>query len=303
MRFGRVLTCFVLFVILVVLGYLYRASMLYPVTPVFRSGDWCGTAIGQGPDGIDAVLCVSGTTSRFVLATRPSMYTEHSQDDECLVQCGHVAAIQPWARSVPDDGVYDFCTTDGDCRFGLSAMTTPLTFVPLGLDKPISARALLPVRDSECPPGTDCGSGLYGLFRQPCMQQIQQWYGVYTDSILSAAINFRGPEFSDYTLAITRDNDVQICHGRRADLPGTQSFNGTLNFVDLSTAFPIFSGACHLVFMQVLPEEQPLPMQTTSDVPSFLESDRVLRTLLVRQTTISDRNLIGRSLTEISFVM
>jgi hypothetical protein len=135
------------------------------------------------------------------------------------------------------------------------------------------------------------------------MQQIQQWYGVYTDSILSAAINFRGPEFSDYTLAITRDNDVQFCHGRRADLPGTQSFNGTLNFVDLSTAFPIISGTCHLVFTQVLPEEQPLLMQTTSDIPSFLESDRVLRTLLVRQTTISDRNLIGRSLTEISFVM
>jgi hypothetical protein len=201
--------------------------------------------------------------------------------------------------------VYDFFPVRGvpntaqDCRFSLSMMGAPLTFVPATLDKPTDARVLLPVREKECPSGIVCGSGLYGLFRQQSMLNIQQWYGLYTDSMLTAAINFRGPDFNQYTLAITRDDDVQLCHGRRQDLVGMKSFDDTMTFVDLSTAFPIVSGACHLVFSRVSPDELPLPMTNRSDVTSFIESDRVLRAILFPYTDLtngSHRKLIGLSL-------
>jgi hypothetical protein len=329
MRVGRALrllvgfVVFVTLMILAVFGTIYLAPLSSvtspsPSTPghtVLQPGDWCGTAAGQGPDGIDAVLCVSAKTSRFVLVTRPSMYTNHREDDDCLVQRGHVDAIQSWARSdnvAYGNEVYAFFTTGGisntsmNCRFALSMIGTSLTFVPMELDRPVHAHSLLSVRNSACPPGMDCGSGLYGFFRQASMLQIPQWYGVYMDSILSVAINFRGPSFSQYTLAITRGDDVQLCHGRRTDLPDMESFDGTLKLVDLSTAFPIVSGARHLVFMHVAPEELPPPSQSTSDVTSFVESDRVLRALLSLQrstTTVSDRRIIGLSLEEIVFII
>jgi hypothetical protein len=99
------------------------------------------------------------------------------------------------------------------------------------------------------------------------MEQVLQWYGVYTDDTLSAAINFRGPDYNQYTLAIRRGDDVQLCHGRRTDLPGmTTPFDGTPTFVDLSMAFPVVSGSVeHLVFTQITPEK-PCPVHFGRDI-------------------------------------
>jgi hypothetical protein len=131
------------------------------------------------------------------------------------------------------------------------------------------------------------------------MVQIPQWYGVYKDDTLSTAINFRGPDYNQYTLAITRGDDVQLCHGRRTDLPGlTDPFDGTPTFVDLSMAFPGLSGVGHLVCTQISPEQLPVPVQFTSDVTSFIESDRVLRALLLRtDTTDLTRQFRGTTMT------
>jgi hypothetical protein len=250
-------------------------------------GDWCGTALGDGPDGVDAVLRVSfGTTSRFMLMFRPSM---ESCLEDTLVQRGCLGTIRPWANVAGSNDGYAFFKKDGvpesslTCRFSLS-MVGPLTFTPVAIDKPTSLHDLLPFRYEECPIGTECGMGMkYRLLGQPSMAHIPQWYGVYKDGTTSAAINFRGPDFSQYTLVIGYREDVQLCHGLRTDLPGMeQVFEGAgmpthVNISVLMGRLPICP-----VFIHVPTDELPLPISTTSKVSSFLETDRILRALLSR---------------------
>jgi hypothetical protein len=281
----------VVLVVFAAFGVVYFVShpcqTTVPTHRVVQLEDWCGVAAGQGPDGVDAVLCVSGQTSEFILTTRPSMYTEHNQV-EGLVQHGHVTTIQPWARSCK--GAYKFFTEDGvresslHCHFDLSIIGAPLVFVPVVIAAPIGIQDMLPMRERECPDHVVCGSGLYRMFRQADMAHIPHWYGVHRDDTISATIAFRGQNFSQYTLAIAYADGVQLCHGRREDIRGLDDavFGGTAVPTFINITLPtLFS--CTMVFLHVQTENLPMPIPTTSDVASSLESDRVLGALLLHE--------------------
>jgi hypothetical protein len=163
----------VVLVVFAVFGVMYfvvpPGQTTVPEQRLVQLEDWCGVSVGQGPHGVDAVLCVSSQPSGYILVTRPSMYT---QDDieEGLVQQGPMTSIQPWARS--DTGEYEFFRDDGvhetalHCRFDLSGIGAPLVFVPVAIGVPIDIQALLPVREDECPAQDACGSGMHRMFRQ-----------------------------------------------------------------------------------------------------------------------------------------
>lgn len=134
-----------------------------------------------------------------------------------------------------------------------------------------------------------CGSGLSVPPKYPF------WYGQYKDDRLSAACVFHGPNYNHYTPAISTgpDGGVQLCHGRRKDLPALETFDGLASSVHLRIPTIL---TCQTVFVHTRTEHLPVPIPWSSDEASRSQSDRVLCALLLAQNRPTNV-LIGRQIT------